>query len=73
MLQNLVQPLKGSIEVDFDPTGNGGDRLTPVLGSPPFHETDPDGTHLGHVEHRLVPLINGIGQIVNKFLIGEYF
>ena len=43
LVQYLVQPLKGAVQVNLDPAGRRGDVLAVVLGAPALHERHPAG------------------------------
>lgn len=71
--KHLVEPLQRAVEVQLDPAGGAGDRLTPVLCSPAFDEAHADGTHSGELVHRLKALVHRLGQQCRKLLIVEDF
>lgn len=71
MGQHTVKPFEGSIEVNLDPTGSAGDRLTSILGSPAFDEAHPDGAHSGELVDSFEATVNRLSEELGKFLVVE--
>lgn len=56
--EHLVEPLQGAVQVQLDPAGGAGHRLSPVLGSPTLDEAHADGAHPGELVDGLEPLVD---------------
>lgn len=71
LCQDFVQPLKWSIEMDFDPARCAGDILAMVLRSPTLHEAHSDRAHLGEFINSLKSMVDRLGEKSRKLLVVE--
>jgi len=71
--QDLVQPLQGAVEVNFDPAGSRCNVLSVILCAPAFDERHPDRAHLGQLVHSLESVIHALRQQCGELLIIENF
>ena len=72
LLQDLVQPLQGPVEVDLYPAGRGRDLLPPVLLPPALHERYPDGAHPRQIVDGLEAVVDTVGEEGVELLCVEY-
>ena len=49
MIQDLIQPLQWTVEVDFHPTGSARDILSTVISTPALHKAKMNAAHLGQL------------------------
>lgn len=71
VLEDLIQPLKWSVEMDLNPTRSGCHILSMVLSSPSFDEGHSDDAVLGQVIDCFEPLIRRPLQILVELCVFE--
>lgn len=71
--KHLIKPLKGTMQMDFNPAWCTSNILPMILGSPALDETHPDRTHLGQLVHSFITIIDWLWKQLCKFLVVENF
>lgn len=71
--QHPVQPLEGSVQMKFNPTGGRRHCLPPVLSAPTLHKAHSNCTHSGQLIDRFEALTHWLSQKSGELLIVEYF
>ena len=72
LLENLVEPLQRTIQVQLNPAGGGSDCFSSILVAPSFYKRHPDGAHPGKVVHGFKPMVDRLAQQGCKLLVVEY-
>ena len=69
--EDLVEPLKWPVQMNFDPARSRGDHLSPVLDSPALHEADTDRAHTSQLENLLEALVHRLRELLREKLVVE--
>lgn len=72
MREHLVQPLKWTMQMHFDPARRARHVLPMVLGTPAFDKTHSNCAHFRQLIYRLKTVIDTRGKQLRKFGIIEY-
>lgn len=73
MRPNAIEPLKGSVESDLDPTRCACDGLTTVVVAPSLDEANADGAHFGELKDGIVAFGHCAREYVGELVMREYF
>ena len=71
--KHLIKPLKGTMQMDFNPARCTSNILPMILSSPALDETQTNWTHLHQLKHSLKIIVDWLWKQLCKFLVVENF
>ena len=72
LIQDSIQPLQGTVEVNLHPTRSAGDILAVVFGAPAFDKAKPNGAHLGQLVGGFKATTHRLRQELVELLVVKY-